>query len=227
MRACVVIPAYNAAKTLGPLMRQIRQMGLDAVVVDDGSTDETARIASDAGTLVISHLGNQGKGTAIRTGFAFALQAGYDAVVTLDSDGQHDPGDIPRLLEAVSHSRAALVVGNRLRDDAAMPRVRRWTNRLMSWIVSAVSRQRIPDSQCGFRAIRREALSTLQLSCRRFDVESEVLLDAARRGWTIASVPVRTIYNGHASHIRPVQDGVRFVRLIARYLWPRPRHQRR
>ncbi len=221
MRTCVVIPAYNAAKTLGPLVRQIRQMGLEAVVIDDGSTDETARIASDAGMLVISHLDNQGKGAAIRSGFAFALQHGYDAVVTLDSDGQHDPREIPRLLEACSQSRAAVVVGNRLQHGMAMPSVRRWTNRLMSWIVSALARQPIPDSQCGFRLIRREALSALHLSCRRFEIETEVLLDAARRGWTIASVPIRTIYDGHTSHIRPVRDGVRFLRLIARYLWPR------
>ena len=222
MRACVIIPAYNAAKTLRPLVRQIRQMGLEAVVVDDGSTDQTARVATDAGMLVISHLGNQGKGAALRSGFAFALQGGYDAVVTLDSDGQHDPREIPRLLQAVSSSRAAVVVGNRLQHGTAMPLLRRWTNRVMSWIVSALTRQPVPDSQCGLRAIHREALGTLRLSCRRFEIETEVLLEAARRGWLIASVPVQTIYDGHPSHIRPVRDGARFLRLIARYLWSRP-----
>lgn len=221
MRACVVIPAYNAAKTLGPLVRQIRQMGLEAVVVDDGSTDQTARVATEAGMLVISHLGNQGKGAAVRSGFAFALQGGYDAVVTLDSDGQHDPREIPRLLQAISSSRAAVVVGNRLQHGTAMPRSRRWTNRVMSWIVSVMTRQPIPDSQCGLRVIRREALGTLQLSCRRFEIETEVLLEAARRGWLIASVPIQTIYDGHPSHICPVRDGVRFLRLIARHLWAR------
>ena len=104
-----------------------------------------------------------------------------------------------------------------------MPLLRRWTNRVMSWIVSALTRQPVPDSQCGLRAIRREALGTLRLSCRRFEIETEVLLEAARRGWLIASVPIQTIYDGHSSHIRPVRDGARFLRLIARYLWPRGR----
>lgn len=223
MRACVVIPAYNAAATLGPLVHRIRQMGLEAIVVNDGSTDDTAHIASRAGTLVINHLDNQGKGAAVRTGLAFALEHGYEAVVTMDSDGQHDPLDIPRLLEIANRSPSAIVVGDRLQDRAAMPPVRWWTNRLMSWIVSVLARQRIADSQCGFRLVRREALMTLQLSCRRFEIETELLLEAARRGWTILSVPIRAIYDGHPSQIRPVRDGLRFIRLIVRHVF-RGRH---
>lgn len=218
LRACVVIPAYNAAKTLAPLVRQIKQMGLDAVVINDGSTDETARAASEAGTLVISHLENRGKGAALRTGFAFALQADYEAVVTLDGDGQHDPQEIPRLLEAAGASTTAVVVGSRLVDQRSMPLLRRGTNRLMSGIVSLITRQRIPDSQCGFRVIRREALTGLPLSCRHFDLETELLLAASRSGWTVTSVPIRTIYDHHPSRIRPLPDGIRFVGLVLRYL---------
>jgi glycosyltransferase involved in cell wall biosynthesis len=217
----VVIPAYNAAGTIGPLIRRVKQLRLEVVVVNDGSRDETGRAAADAGAMVISHARNQGKGCALRTGFAFALQGGYDVIVTMDGDGQHDPADIPRLLDAVRTSSSAIVVGNRLADGMRMPLARRCTNRLMSCLVSLLSRQSIPDSQCGFRAISRQALSSIRLITCRFELETELLLAAARRGWTVASVPVRTIYRNHPSHIRPLADGWRFVRLVVRHLFSR------
>jgi glycosyltransferase involved in cell wall biosynthesis len=217
-RSCVVIPAYNAAKTIGPLIHQVKALGLDTVVVNDGSTDRTAEAASRAGALVMSHLGNLGKGTALRTGFAFALREGYEGIVTLDSDGQHDPTEIPRLLEAAASSQAAIVVGHRLMNGCDMPLLRRWTNWLMSRIVSLIARQRIPDSQCGFRVIRRRALLALSLTSRHFELETELLLAAARRGLTVRSVPIRTIYQNHLSHVHPVWDGLRFMRLILWYL---------
>ncbi len=217
-RSCVVIPSYNASITIGPLIRQIRQLGLEAVVVNDGSTDHTARIAIEAGATVISHLHNQGKGAALRTGFAFALQSGYDPIVTLDSDGQHDPSEIPKFLTAVQVGDVGIVVGHRLAHPDTMPRIRRWTNRVMSAMVSTLARQPIPDSQCGFRAIRRRVLETVRLSTCHFDVETELLLAACKAGWSVASVPVRSIYNHHHSHIHPLLDGWRFVQLILRHL---------
>ncbi|MBI3324859.1 MAG: glycosyltransferase family 2 protein, partial [Candidatus Omnitrophica bacterium] len=179
---------------------------------------QTARLATEAGAMVISHLRNRGKGVALRTGFAFALQQGYDAVVTMDSDGQHDPEEIPRLLQASEEPHAAIVIGHRLLDNAHMPRIRRWTNWFMSSVVSLLTRQQIPDSQCGFRVIRRHVLDALRLSGRRFDLETELLLAAARRGWRVSSVPIRAIYHDHASYIHPIMDGVRFVGLVLRYL---------
>lgn len=226
MRVCVVIPAYNAAKTLGPLVKQVKQLKLDPVVVNDGSSDETAKVAMDAGALVISHLHNKGKGTAIRTGFAYALEHGYEAVITIDSDGQHDPAEIPRLVDEAVAKPAAVVVGNRILDRGQMPMIRRVTNTIMSAIVSSMTRQRIPDSQCGFRLVRKEVIQAARLSSRRFDIETELLLAASRGGWTVSSVPVRTIYNGHFSHIRPVRDGARFFKVILRYLFAPPRIER-
>lgn len=217
-RPCVLIPSYNAASTIGALVAQIRRLGFDVVVVNDGSRDHTAEAAMLAGALVIGHAQNRGKGMALRTGFAFALKAGYDAVVTLDSDGQHDPRDIPPLLAQAQRDTVGVVVGHRLANGTTMPTARRWTNQLMSWIVSALTRQQIPDSQCGLRVISRRALETVRLTTTRFELETEVLLAAARQGWVIRSVPIRTIYDHHASHIRPVWDGMRFIRLVARYL---------
>jgi glycosyltransferase involved in cell wall biosynthesis len=221
-----VIPAYNAAKTLGPLVKQVKQLKLDPVVVNDGSTDETAKVAMDAGALVISHLHNKGKGSAVRTGFAYALEKGYEAVITMDSDGQHDPAEIPRLLDEAVAKQAAVVVGNRSIDRQQMPLLRRITNTVMSAIVSSISHQRIPDSQCGFRLVRKEVIQAARLSSRRFDIETELLLAAVRGGWTVTSVPVRTIFNGHYSHIRPVRDGLRFFKVILRYLFAPPHIER-
>ena len=220
-RTGVILPGYNVAQTIGPLIRRIRAMGLDVVMMDDGSTDHTAKTAAEAGARVISHVRNQGKGSALRDGFAYALQAGYDLVITLDSDGQHDPQDIPRLLEVAQRPQAGLVIGDRLADGmaAAMPRIRRWTNRAMSAIVSAVARQPIPDSQSGFRVIPKTLLCSVALSARRFDIETELVLAAARAGWTVTSVPIRVLYGAQRSRIRPVRDGARFIRLIVRYLW--------
>ena len=216
-RYCAIIPALNAGKTIAGLVRQARAQGVDVVVIDDGSTDRTAALAAAEGALVISHLRNCGKGRALRTGFEHALRARYDGVLTLDGDGQHDPIEIPALIRVGEAQHAGLVLGNRMGEGLAMPRVRRGTNRLMSRILSGLARQDIPDSQCGFRFIRRELLDRLPLRSSRFEIESEVLLWAAAHRWKIVSVPVASIYRDHASHIHPVRDGLRFLLLLARF----------
>ncbi len=217
-RYCVVLPAYNAAKTIGPLVQSIKSQGLPVVVVDDGSTDNTAAIAAQHGALVISHLRNQGKGRALRTGFEHALRATYEAVVTMDSDGQHHPEDIPKFIQAAERQHAGIVVGNRM-GSAVMPFMRRHTNRVMSRLISALSRQEIPDSQCGFRLIHREVLATVPLRSRHYEIETELLLAASRRRWKTISVPIQATYNnGAVSYIRPLQDTVRFFMLLLRFL---------
>ena len=227
-RYCVVIPAFQAAGTIGALVRRVKQEGFDVMVVDDGSRDRTAFVASEHGAFVISHLRNQGKGCALRTGFEHALRAGFDGVVTIDSDGQHDPQEIARLVREAEFQHAGLVLGNRMANGASMPSARRWTNTVMSAVLSALVRQEIPDSQCGFRVIRREILEAVPLRARRFDIESELLLGAAALRWKIISVPVRTIYQQHPSHIRPLRDGLRFVSLLLRHLaWTALRRLRR
>ena len=155
-RYCVVIPALNAAATIGALVAKVRGCGLNVVVVDDGSTDRTAAVAAAGGALVISHLRNRGKGHALRTGFEYAVRERYDGVVTLDSDGQHDPAEIPALIQAGEVQHAALVLGDRMANGLSMPAARRRTNQVMSRIISRLAGQPVPDSQCGFRLIRRE-----------------------------------------------------------------------
>ena len=217
-RYCVVIPAVDAADTIGPLVRQVKEQGLGVVVVDDGSRDRTAAAAAAAGALVISHLRNEGKGRALRTGFEHALRAGYDGVITMDSDGQHDPTEVPRFIDTAELQHAALVLGNRLTNGAAMPPSRRAANRLMSRLISLLIRQPVPDSQCGFRFIRREVLETVPLRGRLYEIETELLIGAARRKWKIISVPVRSIYENRRSRIRPVRDALRFIGVLLRSL---------
>ena len=225
-RYCVVIPALDAEKTIGAVVRGLKPYGVGILVIDDGSRDRTAAIASNAGALVISHLTNRGKGCALRTGFEHALRTGYDGVITLDADGQHDPAEIPRFIREGELQHAGLVLGDRMGHLDPMPPIRRWTNRLMSAVVSVVARQPIPDSQCGYRLIRKELLAHLPLRSQRFEIETEIIFGAAAKRWKIISLPIQSHYQqDHRSHIRPARETLRFVALVARYLGRVPRRR--
>ena len=225
----VLIPAYLEERRIGGVVRGVldqlgRQQAVQPVgkmgrvlVVDDGSTDQTAACAAGAGAEVVRHGCNLGKGEAIRTGLRhWMTRPDWDAVVLLDGDGQHLPGEIGRFAACLGDA-CGMWVGNRMSDTAAMPRVRRWTNRFMSGQVSALCGQAIPDSQCGFRMVRR-AWVPLLLECEGtgYDFESEMLVIASRAGCRIGSVPVSTVYGDERSKIRPVRDTVRFVGLLRR-----------
>jgi glycosyltransferase involved in cell wall biosynthesis len=214
MKLCVLIPAYNEAGHIGTLVGSIRQRNLDVVVVDDGSGDGTARAAQEAGADVLRHDRNLGKGAALATGFSHCLAHGYDAVMTVDGDGQHHPEDIQQFISRAERD-GDIIVGDRLHSPHAMPLVRLLTNRCMSWIISGVAGQRIPDTQCGFRLIKRRVLETIALSTSKYEIESEILIKAARSGFTIVSVPVKSIYRDEKSHINPFVDTIRFIRYLA------------
>ncbi len=220
MRTLVVIPCKNLEAEVGDVVRGVLglNLGLDVVVVDDGSTDATSEAASRAGAVVLAHDVNLGKGAALRTGFEYAVENDYDAVVTMDGDGQHDPGAIPDFLDALENSGADIVIGTRMHAVGDMPGLRVWTNRTTSRVVSALSRQNIPDSQSGYRLIRVRVLRDIAgaLVTTRYDTESELLIRAARRGYRISSVAIESIYTGTVSHINPFIDTLRFIRLVVR-----------
>jgi glycosyltransferase involved in cell wall biosynthesis len=209
-----LIPAFLEERHIRRVVTEtLRQ--LDCVyVVDDGSSDRTSEEARAGGAQVIRHDVNQGKGAAIKTGFRELLKRDCEFVLILDGDGQHLPTEIPRFL---GEDRAHLLVGNRMSDAREMPFVRRLTNRFMSWQISRVCRQRIPDSQCGFRRIHRSLIPKLFVESNAYDYETEMLFIAARDGFTIGSVPVSTVYGDETSKIRPVRDTLRFFSLISRY----------
>ena len=214
MKVCVLIPTYNGEATIPRLVQEVTKSVERCLVVDDGSTDQTADCASRAGAAVIRHSSNCGKGACLRCGFDWALREGYDGVITMDGDGQHDPRDIPRLIKKAKESPAGIIIGNRMESAEKMPLIRRLTNRVMSWIISRICSQRIPDSQCGFRLIKRKVLERLGLVTSRFETESEILIKAHRANFEIDSIPIGTIYRNEKSKISPLSDTVRFIKLI-------------
>jgi len=213
----VLIPACNAQATIGSLVRQLKGRNLDVVVVDDGSQDYTAKIAQGLGAAVIKHPRNLGKGEALRAGFKYALKSGYDGVITLDADGQHNPSFIPSFLDKANE--ADLVIGSRMQNRIGMPWPRVLSNRLTSAVVSAFIHTKVEDSQSGYRLIRRKVLQSIRLTTSHFQTESELLIKGAKAGFRISQVPISTLYQGKGSLISPILDTLRFMALAFRALF--------
>jgi glycosyltransferase involved in cell wall biosynthesis len=227
-RTAAVIPAYQDEKHIGDIARRTRERLDHVLVVDDGSTDQTAQRAREAGAEVIVHPQNQGKGEAIKTGLAHWLHTANPAsggqdcqiswVILLDSDGQHLPEEIDRFLTAAAAvTRPTFFIGNRMEDLARMPFVRRVVNRYMSNQISQVCGQQIPDTQNGYRMLHRELIPDMLGGSHRFDYETEVLIIASRKGYAIESVPISTVYTDQVSKIHPLRDAFRFFKLMRRY----------
>lgn len=222
MKTCVIIPTYNEHKAIAELIKRIHSQNLQAVVVDDGSQDNTAQIAQEEGAIVLRNQDNQGKGASLIRGFDYALSQGFDAVITIDGDGQHLPEDIPFFLRLAKDSQSAIFIGNRMQKTKNMPLARLFTNRIMSWIISRMVKQDIPDTQCGFRLIKKELLKEIKFSTLKYETESEILIQAGRKGFKIESVPIKTIYRGEKSQINPFIDTIRFLKFILKELWITP-----
>ncbi len=206
-----VIPAYQEGPRIGAVVAATMRY-LPVVVVDDGSTDDTAVVAAAAGAAVLRQVPNAGKGAALRAGFRHALDAGAEAVVTLDADGQHDPDEIPAFLAAFAASRPELVIGRR--DFAEMPLARRIANSIGGLAVSAAVGRSIPDNQSGYRLIGRTLLGDLLDSDESgFEFEVEMIARCVALGLPLSWVPIRTIYAGEPSHIRPWRHLREFARV--------------
>lgn len=220
LRVCVLIPSYNESKTIGSLVKAVKAKGLDVVVVDDGSIDQTQEIARQSGAYVLRNEKNRGKGASLREGFRYVLNKGFDAVITMDGDGQHSLEDISSFLNAASEPSVEMIVGNRMSSKQNMPRLRWLTNSFMSWLISLICRQDIPDSQCGFRLIKRKVIKELNPISANYEIESEILIEAQHKGFRIKFIPVQTIYAKQASQINPVVDTIRFFRYILKIFCP-------
>jgi glycosyltransferase involved in cell wall biosynthesis len=207
-----LIPAYNEAEHIAAVVGGTRAH-LPLLVVDDGSTDDTARVAERAGAIVLRQTPNQGKGAALRAGFHYALERRYAAVLTLDADGQHDPAEIAKFLRARDERQADLIIGARTFRD--MPLTRRIANTVGTWAFSSAVGQPIPDNQSGYRMISRRLLEALLDSDESgFEFEVEMIVTCVQHGFTLDWVPIRTIYAGESSHIRPWQHVVDFFRVV-------------
>lgn len=211
-RVLALIPAYNAAHLIAPVITAAR-VHLPVLVVDDGSADDTGAAAAAAGAAVVRQTPNQGKGAALRAGFRRALDGGFDAVLTLDADGQHDPREVPAFLVAFGETGADLIIG--ARDFERMPPVRRVANTLgraaFSWAVG----RWIRDNQSGYRLIARRLIeATLESGEAGFEFEVEMIVTCIERGFALDWVPIRTIYAGEGSHIKPLQHLRNFLRVV-------------
>lgn len=213
-----IIPALNAERTLANVVKATLAQTPDVLVIDDGSTDRTSDVARDAGATVLRHEVNRGKGAALKTGFAYALERNSEAVLTLDADGQHLPGEIPKFIAEWERSRADLIIGGRAHLFQHMLPRRRNANRFSAWCISKAAGVPVADSQSGFRLYSANLLRSLQLHTDGFDMESEVIVRAGRRGMKIVSIPIDLGFvDGIAtSHYKPLKDTMRIAWTVAR-----------
>lgn len=214
MKNCILIPSYNEAKTIGAITKELKDRGLTVYVVDDGSTDKTADVAALQGAVVIAHDKNKGKGASLIEGFDRILKEKFDAVLVMDGDGQHATGDVDNFFKKMAETGADIVVGNRMLNAVSMPVIRKITNSIMSRIISKMCGKDIPDTQCGFKLIKRNVLESIKFEFSNFEIESEILLKAAKKGLKIESVPVKTVYRDETSKIKPITDAIRFLSFL-------------
>ncbi len=213
-RVLVIVPAWNEQESVGATVREIRETNpdVDILVIDDGSGDDTVERAVAAGAEVCQLPFNLGVGGAMRTGYRHALRHGYDVAVQIDADGQHDPAEIPAFLAAFEGTGAELIIGRR--DFATMPLVRRLSNTLGGWVFSAAVGRRVADNQSGYRLIGRRLMTALLDSDESgFEFEVEMIARCIALGLPTADVPIRTIYAGEPSHIRPWRHFTEFLRV--------------
>ena len=219
VRVVAVIAAFNEGRHIREVVLGTRPHVDAVIVVDDGSTDDTAAVAEAAGAEVVRHPGNRGKGVAVRSGLDAVRGRGFSHVLLMDGDLQHRPSDVPRLLAAATGD-ADVIVGARTFDRAQMPASRYWSNVIGSWALGGLVGVPVRDTQSGFRLIRLAALEPLALTSTVYEIETEMLIRLARRGSTVREVAVALAYDGAPSKLRPVRDTTRtcFLALYYRFL---------
>ncbi|MCX7994831.1 MAG: glycosyltransferase family 2 protein [candidate division WOR-3 bacterium] len=216
----VVIPAYNAEKSIGPLIEGLLALGFcreALIIVDDGSKDNTVMVAEGYKVDILRNNRNIGKGFSLNRGFQRAISKGLKKVFTIDADGQHRVADIKEFLKI--KNEYDLIIGTRLKNSPDMPFIRRLVNRVTSLVISLLSKRYIPDVQSGFRLIDLSIFNRIILKTKNFQTESELVYKAVKNGYRIGFVPIATLYNSEKSYIMPVIDTIRFINMAVRFLW--------
>ncbi|MBN1157759.1 MAG: DUF2062 domain-containing protein [Bacteroidales bacterium] len=214
---CVIVPTYNNCRTLGEVLKKLLSITKDVVVVNDGSTDQTADILATFSPLqVISYPDNRGKGFALRKGFTYALDQGYDYAVTIDADGQHRPENIISLVGEIQHEPDSLIIGTRDFQQVNLSRGSRFANKFSNFWFRFLTGIRLQDTQSGFRLYPIRLLETMRFYTTRFEFEFEILVRSAWKGIPIKSLPVAVSYpegKERVSHFRPFSDFLRITLL--------------
>ncbi len=216
METVALVPAYNEENTVYTVVEGALKYVTYVMVVDDGSKDITGLKALEGGAFLFINRQNMGKGAAIRKGFEKILKLfDAEAVILMDADGQHSPEDIPKLLNPIINREADLVCGYRnISTKAGMPIFRVISNKLTSFLLDLLFNVKVRDSQCGYRSINPKAFSKLKLEENRFNIESELLIEAKKHNLRIREVEIMTIYDRKDSKINPVKDAFRFLTFI-------------
>jgi glycosyltransferase involved in cell wall biosynthesis len=218
MKIFVAIPCLNEERFIGDIVERARKYVDKVIVVDDGSTDRTSVVARDAGAEVIRHQASLGAGAATSTAFKAAKEQGADILVTIDGDGQHNPDEIPRLIQPISEGKADFVIGSRFMGiPSNMQRYRRFGIDLITWLFNVCSKTGITDSQSGFRAHSRKLLETVEIKESGFAFSIEVLEKSRKKGLAMVAVPISCIYHSDGSSMNPVLHGLKVAWGVIKY----------
>ena len=225
----ILIPAYNEEKYIKEVIRGCFKYGLDIIIIDDGSTDNTMKAVKSISAprnlklVPLKHTVNKGKGQSLKTGFSHVIKNNYSGVITLDADGQHNTDEIKNFLRAIEKESPDLIIGDRLGNTRNMPFIRKATNIFTSWIISNIAGRKISDVQSGFRYISAKVLRNIKLETKNFDTEPEIVIKASWLGYNIKNIPISTIYNkDFISYVNPVTDTIKFFKLVFNsYKWKR------
>jgi glycosyltransferase involved in cell wall biosynthesis len=226
----LLIPAHNVENQIEAVIQEARPWVDKILLVDDGSTDHTREKTLSLGVEFVSYHPNRGKGFALRQGIDYYIKNGFEAILTMDGDGQHDPKRIPFFIEEFKKGQAEVIIGSRMEESAKIPRYRYYPNLVGTYCLSWATGHYIPDSQSGFRLYQAKALKGLDLQSEGFALETELLIKLAKRGLRIASIPIPAIYRkgAQASHYRPVRDTYQISIMVLRSIFwkrevPRPK----
>lgn len=222
MKFAILIPTFQAEKTLPTLLTNIIRVTstiedeISTIVVNDGSTDNTAEVARNFSVTLINHEKNKGKGSSLLTGFNYALQKNVDAVLTIDADLQHDPIFIKNFISEFKKGEFDIILGNRVNRFPQMPLHRQLSNILTSYLLSSKLGIEIPDSQSGYRIISSKVINKINLYNSGFMLETELLIEAAKLKFKITSIPISTIYSGEKSFMRNTKSIFEFIKLLSK-----------
>jgi glycosyltransferase involved in cell wall biosynthesis len=216
LKVVACIPAFNEEEHIARVVIGAQQRANQVIVCDDGSDDMTGEIAERLGAIVIRHKSNLGKGMAFKDLFRKAKEAGADIAVTLDGDGQHDPRQIPLLIEPILRGSADIVIGSRFLKENPVPSHRRLGDGVLNTLTNAVSHDDLTDTQSGFRAYSKLALEQIEVKEHAIGVDSQLLIDASQKGLRVMEVPIKVVYNDDSSTYHPAKHGVYVVLSILR-----------